>query len=197
MTETVRLNLGCGHDVREGWVNIDHGNPEADLDIDLDALPQLLVFKLGHDTVAHSEGSHVIEHLHNPLPFLQALWDVTKVDGTAVFRCPYGSSDDAWGDPTHVRPIFPESWNAFGQPYYWRADYGYRGDWSLDQLTLFIDEDDFNGADNDEELWQCVRRERNFVIEQVATLRAVKPSREPLRDLQVPTNIRFAPGRRG
>lgn len=57
--------------------------------------------------------SHVLEHLRNPLPLMAECWRIAKPGALFVARVPYGSSDDADEDPTHVR---------------WRADYGFRGD---------------------------------------------------------------------
>lgn len=177
---SLRLNLGCGRDIRDGWVNIDsHPLPGVDHVVDFDEKPALPLFG---DQVEHSEGSHVIEHLANPLPFMEELWRVTKPGGTATFRCPYGSSDDADEDPTHVRRMFVGSWGYFGQPHYWRADYGYRGDWQVEQVLLAVDPQLNHLSDGDLRL--AVQFQRNVVLEMVATLRAVKPVREPRRDLQ-------------
>jgi SAM-dependent methyltransferase len=176
----MRLNLGCGRDIRDGWVNIDSAPlPGVEYVVDFDNKPSL---DLTDDSVEYSEGSHVIEHLHSPLPFMQELWRVTKDGGTVQFRCPYGSSDDADEDPTHVRRMFPGSWGYFGQPHYWRADYGYRGDWQVEQIVLLIDPA-LNHL-GDDGLRFAMQFQRNVVMEMVATLRAVKPAREPLRDLQ-------------
>jgi len=117
----LRLNLGCGRDIREGWVNIDCSPvPGVDHVVDFDDKP---VLPFGDDSVMYSEGSHVIEHLRDPLPFMEELWRVTRPGAKAVFRCPYGSTDDADEDPTHVRRMFAGSWGYFGQPHYWRAQY--------------------------------------------------------------------------
>jgi SAM-dependent methyltransferase len=176
----LRLNLGCGRDIREGWVNIDCAPlPGVDHVVDFDAKP---VLPLEDDSVARSEGSHVIEHLRDPLPFMEELWRVTEPGGLAVFRCPYGSTDDADEDPTHVRRMFAGSWGYFGQPHYWRADYGFRGDWQPVAVTLalFPEFSDFTDA----ELQVMIRLQRNVVAEMTAVLRCVKPRREPRRELQ-------------
>jgi SAM-dependent methyltransferase len=176
----VRLNLGCGHDIRPGWVNVDAAPaPGIDVATDFDHDPR---FPFADGTVGYSEGVHLLEHLTQPLPFMAELWRVTRPGGTAVFCCPYGSSDDADEDPGHVRRMFPGSWGYFGQPYYWRADYGYAGDWQLTDLTLTVFPE-FAGC-TDSELWSMIRFQRNVVAEMVARLRCVKPARPTRRELQ-------------
>jgi SAM-dependent methyltransferase len=175
-----RLNLGCGRDIRPGWVNVDC-IPAVGVDVatDFDHDPQL---PFADGTVGYSEGIHVIEHLHNPLPFMAELWRVTRNGGQVVFRCPYGSTDDADEDPTHVRRMFAGSWGYFSQPYYHRASYGYEGDWQLTDLTLSVFPEFAECTDS--ELWSMIRFQRNVVAEQTAVLRCVKPARKPLRELQ-------------
>jgi SAM-dependent methyltransferase len=188
----LRLNLGCGRDIRDGWVNIDCAPlPGVDHVVDFDAKP---VLPFDDDSVARSEGSHVIEHLCDPLPFMAELWRVTEPGGLAVFRCPYGSTDDADEDPTHVRRMFAGSWAYFGQPHYWRSDYGYGGDWQPAAVTLVI----FPGLGDatDGELRSMIRFQRNVVAEMTARLRCVKPSREQRRELQdaYPVTLKRQPG---
>jgi SAM-dependent methyltransferase len=178
----LRLNLGCGRDIRPGWVNIDCVPlPGVDHVVDFDGKPEL---PFDDDAVAYSEGSHVIEHLADPLPFMAELWRVTRPGGLAVFRCPYGSTDDADEDPTHVRRMFAGSWGYFGQPHYWRvaASYGYGGDWQPLRIELIM----FPGLEGctDPELRSMIRFQRNVVAEMVARLRCVKPRREARRELQ-------------
>lgn len=126
--------------------------------------------------------SHVLEHIRNVLPMMQELHRVAAPNARMTVRVPYGSSDDAFEDPTHVRQVFVGSFGYLSQPYYWRADYGYRGDWVTEAVTLEIAPQLRHLPDA--ELWDRVHRDRNVVIEMVATLRAVKPIREPRRDLQ-------------
>lgn len=187
----MKLNLGCGRDIRPGWVNVDSVQmPGVDLVVDLDADPHL---PYPDGSVEHIEGSHIIEHLHNPLPLMQELWRVAKPDAECVFRCPYGSSDDADEDPTHVRRLFAGSWIYFGQGAYWRADYGYRGDWQPVTVELHIDP--AFAPLPDAELAARVRMQRNVVREMVATLRAVKPARPQVRESQEPYDVVIVRGK--
>jgi hypothetical protein len=104
-----------------------------------------------------------------------------------VVAVPYGTSDDAWEDPTHVRPYFLGSFGYFSQPLYWRADYGYRGDWKTEEIIIVVD-DRFRGREP-EEIAKALHFERNVAREMIVYLSAVKPIREPLRELQEPNKI--------
>lgn len=188
--ELVRLNLGCGKHPMEGWVNVDAvDGPGVDLAWDLDSPLPLLPFP--DDSVDEVYGSHVIEHITNVLPLMDALYRVCRPDARATFACPYGSSDDAWENPTHVRPMFVGSWGFFGQPNYWREDYGYKGDWVLEEVRLSITPSIKIPDDNLLALWLMVRHDRNVVAEMAATLRCNKPARPPDRTLQDSYDIVF------
>ena len=131
-----KLHLGCGRNILEGWLNLDSRRmPGVDIVADLDRCSQVPL-PLEDDSVDEFLASHVIEHLVNPLPFMEELYRIAKPDSKAVFRLPYGSSDDAFEDPTHVRQFFLNSFGYF-PALYWRADYGYRGDWATQSITLW------------------------------------------------------------
>lgn len=182
----MRLHLGCGRTRRDGWVNIDSHPIDGVTDqvIDLDGDGLATAFAPG--TVDETVGIHLLEHLQRPLALMEALWAVTKPGGTATFETPYGSSDDAWEDPTHVRPYFLGSWGYFSQPHYWRADYGYRGDWEPTRIVLAVDPGLL--AQPRDDLIAAIHHGRNVVRTMTATLECVKPARPPHAELQtIPT----------
>jgi SAM-dependent methyltransferase len=127
--------------------------------------------------------AHVIEHLTDPLGLMQELHRIARAGAKATIRCPYGASDDADEDPTHRRRMFLQSFGYFSQPFYWRADYGYRGDWEPERIVLFVDRATY-GALAPSDVLRRVREVRNVVLEMVAELTAVKPIRAPERALQ-------------
>ncbi|MEP6939800.1 MAG: methyltransferase domain-containing protein [Rudaea sp.] len=189
----LRVNLGCGRNFLEGWVNLDwKALPGVDVVADLNACATTPL-PFDDDQVDEFLLSHVIEHVPNTLAMMQELHRIARPGAIACIRVPHGNSDDAWEDPTHVRPYFPGSFGYFSQPYYWRADYGYRGDWLPRDVTLHVPAHLARG-DSIEVLYERLRMERNLVVEMVATLEAVKPIRAPLRELQVamPTWISVA-----
>lgn len=203
MSEPRKLNVGCGRDVREGWVNL-NDRPESVMmfgrDIIGDVCAPISTWRdvRGHEFLRPTnsvyddwfydiEASHVIEHVPDVLAMMSNLWRVAKPGCKLVIRCPYGSTDDAFEDPTHVRQMFLGSFGYYSQPFYWKADYGYRGDWQPERIELRIFPE-YYGYD-DTWLDDEIRRSRNVVQEMVCYLTAVKPARAPERELQVPPTV--------
>ncbi len=185
---TKKINLGCGRDILSGWINLDKvALKGVDIIADLDDCNKT---KLPFDNNEVDEilASHVIEHLHHPLAFMEELHRIAKPNAKAVFKVPYGSSDDAFEDPTHVRQYFLKSFGFFSQPFYWKADYGYRGDWLTEKITLLIDAYTHQGK-NAEQIMFEVNTFRNIVREMIVELRSIKPIREPKRELIVEPSI--------
>jgi SAM-dependent methyltransferase len=173
-----RLHLGCGTDVRPDWVNLDSRKlPGVDVVADLDACRERPL-PIPGDSIDEFLGRHVLEHLRDPLACMQELHRIAKPNATAVFHVPYGSSDDADEDPTHVRRFFLHSFYYYSQLGYTHADYGYRGDWETLGIVLTMDATRCAGKSYDQ-LEEEIRSQRNVVREMIATLRAVKPARRP------------------
>ena len=133
--------------------------------------------------------SHVIEHIFDPLSLMQEVYRIAKPDSYCTIRVPHGANDEAWEDQTHKRVYFPGSFGYFSQPYYWKADYGYRGDWQVEVIRLTVDRK-FNGT-NGKQFLSRINSERNLVNEMVAVLRAVKPMRRTDKLLQTAPEIRI------
>lgn len=186
----VKVNLGCGRTLLPGYINLD-AMPLPGIDI-LHNLESTTPLPLDWE-VEEYRMSHVLEHLKDPLWVMRKCWDAAVPGCVMHVHVPYGSSDDAWEDPTHVRPYFLKSWGYFGQPNYWRAYYGYRADWKVNEVTLILDARqfpyllDFHG--DSEATMSEVMQSRNVVAEMRATLEAVKPARPPLRELQEPVKL--------
>jgi Methyltransferase domain len=191
-TQKTNLNVGCGRNIREGWINLDsYPLPGVDIVADLERCADVPL-ALADSSVDEFLLSHVMEHIRNVLPMMQELHRVAKPDAVMKVQVPYGSSDDAFEDPTHVRQMFLGSFGYFSQPYYWRSDYGYRGDWITEDIELVVKQGYAHLSHAD--VMSHVHYGRNIVIEMIATLRALKPIREPRRELQnmAPVRLRFA-----
>ncbi len=186
-----RLHLGCGRKILQDWINVDVMPGEGvDVVADLnDCGKTPLPFE--NDSVDEFLGSHLLEHIPNSLALMQELHRIAKPGARAEFRLPYGSSDDASEDPTHVRLYFLNSFGYFSQPYYWRADYGYRGDWQPEVLNLEVSRRSYEGK-TAEQIMDDILHLRNVVFQMTATLSAVKPIRPPDRGLIRNANIQLA-----
>jgi SAM-dependent methyltransferase len=183
-----RLHLGCGRNILAGWTNLDQmAGPGVDVVADLDRCAETPL-PFPDDTFDEFQASHVFEHLRNPLPMMQELHRIAKPGAKAVFRVPYGSSDDAFEDPTHVRQCYLNTFSYFSQPFYWRADYGYRGDWQPQVIHLSLSRRRYFGWTADQILEE-VSRYRNVVQEMVVDLVSIKPIRPPRRELQPQIHI--------
>jgi len=187
-----RLNLGSGRSILPGWINVDRAPlPGVDVVADLDDCARTRL-PFADDSVGEMLLSHVLEHVRDTLGLMAELHRIAHPAAVLTVRCPHGATDDAWEDPTHRRAYFPGSFGYFSQPYYWRADYGYRGDWQPEDVVLFVAAAE-HARQPLGDLMQRVHRERNLVLEMVATLRPVKPIREPKRELIVPPAVVILP----
>jgi SAM-dependent methyltransferase len=94
-----RLNLGCGTDIRAGWINLDRAAlPGVDVVHDLQQGP--LPFGDGElDLVCAKD---VLEHL-DYIPLLRELHRILRPGGTLEIQVPHFTSADNYIDPTHVR----------------------------------------------------------------------------------------------
>jgi SAM-dependent methyltransferase len=95
-----RLNVGCGTDVREGWVNVDACFLKGvDQVVNLDHYPWPFNTEEFDSILCKS----VIEHLEDFPRAMKELHRITRKGGTIEITVPHYTSTDAYGDPTHQR----------------------------------------------------------------------------------------------
>jgi SAM-dependent methyltransferase len=109
----VNLNLGCGQRRIKDFLGCDL-YPGICVDRVFDCQQR---WPFEDNSVDCVYSTHLLEHLTRPMDFFKEMWRVMKPDGTVLIRCPYGLHRSAWGDMTHVRPWFPESFSCI-QPGY-------------------------------------------------------------------------------
>jgi hypothetical protein len=104
----MKLNLGCGYNKLNGWVNVDLF-PECapDMVCDLESLP----WPWADNSVEQVLFHHSLEHLGRETDtFLSIMKDLYRVcrDGAKIeIVVPHPRHDDYINDPTHVRIITP------------------------------------------------------------------------------------------
>ena len=100
----MKLNLGCGFDKREGWLNVDNF-PECAPDqlLDIEKTPWDLPTG-GFDEILMK---HVLEHVGAQFDVFAAvmreLYRVLAPGGVLEIHVPHVRHDTFWSDPTHVR----------------------------------------------------------------------------------------------
>lgn len=171
-----KLNLGCGRDIRPDWINVDI-TPLEGVDIVGDISAPATFASIPDDTITVIDMSHILEHIVDPLPMMQALHRIAVPDCRLFITVPHGACDMAFADPQHVRQYFPASFQFFAQPAYRRADYNYRGDWAVEVIDLLCDPN-LPDTISDEQLGQLINTARNIVWGMRARLRAIKPARD-------------------
>jgi SAM-dependent methyltransferase len=104
----VKLNLGCGFDKREGWLNVDgFATCEPDKLMDIEATP----WDLETSAFDHILMKHVLEHVGAQFSVFAAvmaeLYRVAAPGGLLEIHVPHVRHDTFWSDPTHVRAFTP------------------------------------------------------------------------------------------
>lgn len=112
----MKLNLGCGMRKKDGWVNVDKfAACEPDQILDLEALP----WPWADSSVGEVALIHVLEHVGQQvdtyLGIVKELWRVCRDGARIEIQVPHFRHDNFVIDPTHVRPIHPESFLHFSR----------------------------------------------------------------------------------
>jgi len=119
--KNLKLNLGCGDHIEEGYINIDIA-AECDLQLDLEKgkLP------FDNESVDTIYASQIMEHITNFIPLMNECHRVLVPKGKLNIQVPCYPSPQAFSDPTHVRFFTTESFKYFDKrnDLYKRHEYG-------------------------------------------------------------------------
>lgn len=184
----MKLNLGCGCQILDGWVNVDKlGTP--DLTWDLETFP----WPWATNSVDEILLSHVLEHLgQRPEAFIAIMRELYRIcqDGATIhIRVPHPRHDTYLTDPTHVRPITAATmemfsrranleWQRIGAPntplaLYHNVDFELIANHSaLDEPYLSMYQE---GKISAEEVRKLERTHNNVVVEIEMVLKVKKP----------------------
>ena len=96
----MRLNLGCGSQAKDGWVNLDIA-AQAGVDVvhDLDVGP----WPFEDRTAEQIEAWDVFEHVADPVLFMTECHRILRPFKYLHVHTPHYTSPDAFTDPTHRR----------------------------------------------------------------------------------------------
>lgn len=97
-----KLNLGCGKDIREGYLNVDFASSKkVDLVFDLNIFPWPFKNNLFNEILMKD----ILEHLDRPEKVLEEAYRISKPRAIIKISVPHFSSYTAYADLTHKRPF--------------------------------------------------------------------------------------------
>lgn len=101
-----KLNLGCGFDKREGFINADNFKEcDPDVMVDIESTP----WPFEDDAFDYILMKHVLEHVGATFDsyrdVMRELYRVSAPGGVIEIQVPHFRHDTYWSDPTHVRPF--------------------------------------------------------------------------------------------
>jgi tetratricopeptide (TPR) repeat protein len=133
----MKLNLGCGNDYRQGWVNVDVGNCRKDLHHDLEKLP----LPFADNTFDEVLMMHVLEHVDRTTfpAFMRELHRVCRPSARIHIEVPYYNSKNAWTDFTHKNFFTEDSFGYFDRTSHLRENgviYGINFTFKVDLLGI-------------------------------------------------------------
>jgi len=113
-----KLNLGCGKDIKKGYVNLDCAKlPKVDIVWDIEKFPY--PFKENYFDEIYC--SHILEHVSDLNAVLEEVYRICKNNSLIKIRVPYFASPSHHNDPTHKRKFAYETFDYFND----KSSYSY------------------------------------------------------------------------
>ena len=114
----MKLNLGCGSDYHFEWVNVDfYDDSKCDVKHNLEEFP----WPWENDSITEIQIVHTLEHLGEDwkvfVKILQEMYRVCEDFADITVRVPSPWHWNYTADPTHVRPIIPDTFSLFSKQY--------------------------------------------------------------------------------
>lgn len=126
-----KLNLGCGNDIRDSYVNLDVADLNGvDVVHDLNVLP----LPFNNDVFTEVLCMDVFEHVEY-IPLLKECHRILQPGGSLIVEVPHFSSNNNFVDPTHRNRFSVKTFNFFAENTFERKQRPYYFDFSFSEVT--------------------------------------------------------------
>ncbi len=124
LVSNVKLNLGCGRDVKKDSINLDSVKLKGvDKVHNLNKFPYPFKNNYFDEVIAY----HILEHLEDLIRVMEELHRICKKDAIIHIKVPYFRYHGAYQDPTHRRFFTLDTFDYFteksGYNYYSKAKF--------------------------------------------------------------------------
>ena len=165
MKEGIKLNLGCGINHKEGYINVDkYGEPEIQHDLEL--FPRPWKDSSVSEIILH----HVLEHLGQDtevyLNIIKEIYRICKDQAVIHIAVPHPRHDDFINDPTHVRAITLDSIGLFSKK---NNEMWVKGNYANSPLGIYlgVDFEITNYSLIPDPHWAQLLREKKISVEEI------------------------------
>jgi SAM-dependent methyltransferase len=137
MNEIIKINLGAGNDIFDGYVNHDIAQlPGINVTHNLNEYP----WPWASDSVTEIHAKDVIEHLDDFIAVMEEMHRILKVGGIAFIKVPYWNSWSAHVDPTHKRGFHELTFHFLDLNSPWRRERPYytKSNFSIARQTFVL-----------------------------------------------------------
>lgn len=104
-----KLNLGCGKDLKEGYINLDIVDYGGNMIHDINKFP----YPFDDNTFDEIFASHVLEHLGSFHNTITELYRILKPNGLLIVYVPFFLNTKYFGEPDHKIPFSIRSFDNY------------------------------------------------------------------------------------
>lgn len=104
-----KLNLGCGKDLKEGYVNLDIVDYGGNQIHDINKFP----YPFEDNTFDEIYTSHILEHVNNFHNTITEIYRIAKPNATMIVYGPFFLNTKYFGDPDHKIPFSIRSFDNY------------------------------------------------------------------------------------